>query len=262
MRILFLGDIVGRAGREAVRRRLPALRTGLAVDAVVANGENASGGIGLTADNARELLACGVDVLTLGNHVWRHKSLYSLLEFEPRVLRPANYPEGAPGRGLGVYDINGTPLAVLNLLGGTFMDPVDCPFRAADALLAELENVPHRLVDIHAEATSEKKALGWHLDGRASAVLGTHTHVQTADAMILPQGTGFLTDAGMCGVEASVLGIEPKNSVRRFLTRMPVPFVEAKGEGGLNGALVTTDATGRCTSISLVREGAPAAARA
>lgn len=299
MRILFLGDIAGRAGREAVAARVPALRREWNIDAVVANGENASGGIGLSAANATELLACGIDVITSGNHIWRHKNIYSVLVREPRLLRPANYPapakfEGgedggatgpesadassgapgtapgsvpgypaaytpppAPGRGLGIYNFGGTRVAVINLLGTTFMEWAECPFRTADALLAQVpDDVAIRLVDFHAEATSEKKALGWYLDGRVSALIGTHTHVQTADAMILPRGTGYLTDAGLCGVEASVLGVDHRAIVQRFLTRMPVPFTEAKGQGGLNGVLLDIAPDGRCLEIRLVREGA------
>ncbi|BFR47695.1 TIGR00282 family metallophosphoesterase [Nitratidesulfovibrio sp. HK-II] len=265
MRILFFGDIVGKPGRQALKELLPALRREHAPDVVIANGENASGGIGLTAETLRELLGMGIDVLTTGNHVWKHRDLYGPLDKEPRLLRPANYPAGAPGRGLGVYDLpGGHRLAVLNLCGTTYMDPLDCPFRTAEALLAQLEAEEGqpvvRLVDFHAEATSEKKALGWFLDGRVSAVIGTHTHVQTADAMLLPGGTAYLTDAGMCGVEASVLGMDHKVIVDRFLTKLPQRFRPATGRGSLNGVLLDVeDATGKARSIRALRVACPAA---
>ncbi len=265
MRILFFGDIVGKPGRQVLKELLPALRREHAADVVVANGENASGGIGLTGETLRELLGMGVDILTTGNHVWKHRDLYGPLDKESRLLRPANYPAGAPGRGFGVYDLpGGHRLAVLNLCGTTYMDPLDCPFRTAETLLARLEaeeGAPAvRLVDFHAEATSEKKALGWFLDGRVSAVIGTHTHVQTADAMLLPGGTAYLTDAGMCGVEASVLGMDHKVIVDRFLTRLPQRFRPATGRGSLNGVLLDVDeATGRARSIRALRVACPAA---
>ncbi|WMW67001.1 TIGR00282 family metallophosphoesterase [Nitratidesulfovibrio liaohensis] len=265
MRILFFGDIVGKPGRQALKELLPVLRREHTADVVIANGENASGGIGLTAETLRELLGMGIDILTTGNHVWKHRDLYGALDKEPRLLRPANYPAGAPGRGLGVYDLpGGARLAVLNLCGTTYMDPLDCPFRTAEILLARLEaeeGAPVvRLVDFHAEATSEKKALGWFLDGRVSAVIGTHTHVQTADAMLLPGGTAYLTDAGMCGVEASVLGMDHKVIVDRFLTRLPQRFRPATGRGSLNGVLLDVDeATGRARSIRALRVACPSA---
>lgn len=265
MRILFFGDIVGKPGRQALKELLPAMRREHAPDVVIANGENASGGIGLTAETLRELLGMGIDILTTGNHVWKHRDLYGPLDKEPRLLRPANYPAGAPGRGLGVYDLpGGHRLAVLNLCGTTYMDPLDCPFRTAEALLAQLEAEEGqpvvRLVDFHAEATSEKKALGWFLDGRVSAVIGTHTHVQTADAMLLPGGTAYLTDAGMCGVEASVLGMDHKVIVDRFLTRLPQRFRPATGRGSLNGVLLDVDeVTGKARSIRALRVACPAA---
>lgn len=262
MRILFFGDIVGKPGRLALRERLTVLRRKWAVDMVLANGENASGGVGLTSETCRELLGMGIDVLTSGNHIWKHRDIYSVLGRETRLLRPANYPADTPGRGLGIYDLpGGGRMAVINLLGRTYMDPLDCPFRTADALLASLpEDVTVRLVDFHAEATSEKKALGWYLNGRVSAVLGTHTHVQTADAMLLPGGTAYLTDLGMCGVEASVLGMDKRVIMDRFLTRLPQRFKPGAGKGSLNGVLLDIDvASGKARSITLVREGCPSA---
>ncbi|GFM32175.1 TIGR00282 family metallophosphoesterase [Desulfovibrio subterraneus] len=257
MRILFFGDVMGKPGRVVLKRKLPELRERLGADMVIANGENASGGVGLTTDVLRELLGMGVDVVTTGNHIWKHREMYSGLEREQRVVRPANYPAGAPGRGMTVVELaSGHRVAVLNLQGRTFMDDVDCPFHVADALLKTLpDDVCIRFIDFHAEATSEKKALGWYLDGRISALVGTHTHVQTADPMILPEGTGYLTDAGMCGVEASCLGMDKDVIVTRFLTKLPQRFILAKGDVTVNGVLVEVDpATGKAVHIELVRE--------
>lgn len=257
MRILFFGDVMGKPGRVVLKKKLPVLRERLQADMVIANGENASGGVGLTSEVLREMHGFGVDVVTTGNHIWKHREMYAALDRDGAVVRPANYPPGTPGRGLVIHELaSGTRVAVLNLQGRTFMDDVECPFRTADALLAALpEDVRIRFVDFHAEATSEKKALGWYLDGRISAMIGTHTHVQTADAMLLPQGTAYLTDAGMCGVEASCLGMDKEVIVRRFLTRMPQRFVLAKGETTVNGVLVEVDdATGTSTHVELVRE--------
>lgn len=252
MRILFLGDIVGRPGREAVAKALPRLKTALDLDLVVANGENASGGVGLNARNAAELLAAGCDVLTSGNHIWKHKDIHSALAREERLVRPGNYPPGAPGRGLTVIRTkSGVPVAVLNLLGRTYLENVDCPFRGADALLAEVpEDVVVRLVDFHAEATSEKIALGYYLDGRVSAVIGTHTHVQTNDARVLAGGAACLTDAGMCGPTDSILGMRAETIVQRFVTALPARFEVAEGPVLLHGALIDVDeATGRAENI-------------
>ncbi len=257
MRILFFGDVMGKPGRVVLKKKLPELRARLGADMVIANGENASGGVGLTSDVLREMLGVGVDVVTTGNHVWKHRDLYGTLDKDSRVVRPANYPDGTPGRGMTIFEHPaGYRVAVLNLQGRTFMDDVECPFRTADALLASLpDDVRIRFVDFHAEATSEKKALGWHLDGRVSAMIGTHTHVQTADAMLLDKGTAYLTDAGMCGVEASCLGMDKEVIMRRFLTRLPQRFILAKGEATVNGVLVDVcPETGGATHVELVRE--------
>lgn len=257
MRLLILGDVVGRPGREALAGRLPRLRRELGADAVIANAENASGGIGLTAKAAREILMAGVDVMTSGNHIFRHKEILPFFETSDRLLRPANYPDGAPGAGLCVYrPDDGPPYAVLNLLGRTYMEPVlDCPFRAADALLGQIPvDVTIRVVDFHAEATSEKKALAFFLDGRVSVVVGTHTHVQTADAQILPHGTAYLTDLGMCGPTLSALGMDPAGVVRRFVTGMPHRFTVAKTPSALRGAIADIDSTtGKAVQIKAWR---------
>ncbi len=255
MRILMLGDIFGQPGRNALKTRLPDLRQNLAVDLVIGNAENASGGVGLTRDSMVELLAMGIDVLTSGNHIWRHKDVYHSLDKEPRLLRPANYPPGAPGRGLGVFTLpDGREVAVMNLLGRVFLDNVDCPFHTAAALLAEIpDRVKIRAVDFHAEASSEKMAMGWWLDGKVSLVAGTHTHVQTNDPQILPAGTGFLTDLGMCGVKASVIGMNVENSVARFVGGLPVAFKPAKGAAAINGLLADIDDTnGKALGLKLI----------
>jgi len=258
MRMLFLGDIFGRPGRSIIFERLRQIRRDHAIDRVVANGENASGGIGITAKAARQLLEAGIDVLTGGNHSFRHKDIQPFLCTTDRLLRPANYPAGAPGRGWQVYrPADAPPYAVVNLLGRTFMAPVDCPFQAADAILGQIpSDVPVRLVDFHAEATSEKKAMAYYLDGRVSAVLGTHTHIQTADAQLLPKGTATLTDCGMTGPVASALGMDPQEVVSRFVTGLPARFCVARTPPEMQGAMLDIDAaTGKVVTITGWRHG-------
>ena len=249
-----LGDAVGRPGRTVVRSELPALSKEKGIDVVILNGENSAGGVGITVKVMNELFAMGIDVITSGNHIWKNQETYAYLEREPRLLRPANYPPSAPGKGLGKKKKNGG-YAVINLLGRHNLEDVDCPFRKADELLglipAEIKII---LVDFHAETTSEKKALGWYLDGRVSAVAGTHTHVQTNDAQILPGGCGYISDLGMCGVEQSVLGLDPGIIVKRFVTRLPGKFKLAEGPLWMCGAVFDIDeATGRCTGVEIVR---------
>ncbi|WP_018124355.1 TIGR00282 family metallophosphoesterase [Desulfovibrio oxyclinae] len=257
MKILMLGDIVGRPGRREVATRVQALRRELGVDLVIANGENASGGIGISAKSAKSLLNAGVDVLTSGNHVWKFRDLHSFMGRESRFVRPYNYPEGTPGKGLTVIRPEGLePVAVLNLQGRTFMHPIDCPFKAADRALAELpEDVRIVVCDFHAEATGEKQALAWYLDGRVSVLVGTHTHVQTADARVLPGGSGYMTDLGFCGAWNSCLGMDPEPVVSRFVTGIPSRFVPAKGPVILQGAVFDIDdSTGRTCEVSLWRK--------
>lgn len=252
MKILFLGDIIGRPGRKALADSIRPLRQSLALDAVVANAENASGGIGLNAKAAKELLSLPVEALTSGNHIWKHKDIFAFFNETERLLRPANYPSGAPGSGLGVYEAkDGSQFAVLNLMGRTYMEAADCPFQTADSLLATLPgDVKVRIVDFHAEATSEKKAMGYFLDGRVSAVFGTHTHVQTNDPAVLLKGTAYLTDVGMCGPVDSIIGMESQAIVGRFLSRLPARFEVARGQVRLEGALCEIDSgTGRAVSI-------------
>ncbi len=261
LRIAFLGDIVGSPGRAAIRARLPLLREKLRLAAALANVENAAGGIGTTRETLHEIFNAGVDVATGGNHTWRNQEFYPVLDDDRRVIRPANvYPE-APGRGCVVHELaNGERIGVINLLGRSFMDSCDCPFRTVDAILDSLPSeVRLRFVDFHAEATSEKRAMGHYLDGRVSALVGTHTHVQTADATIFPKGMAYMTDLGMCGAEGvSVLGMDPSGIIKRFVTGLPARFKPAMGEGTLNGLLAEFDPeTGRAKAASILRERAP-----
>ncbi len=251
LRILFLGDIVGRPGRQAVAQCLPALTQRYHTDVIIANAENASGGLGIAPETAGELLESGIDVLTLGNHVWKDRRIYDLLNSNPRVLRPANYPEGCPGAGWGLFEKNGVLYGVANLSGRVFMDALDDPFSTADRLLDQLsERTAVILIDMHAEATSEKRAMAIAADGRCSAVLGTHTHVQTADARISAKGTAYISDAGMCGPVESVLGMKPEAILHRFRTAMPARFELAGGPVFVSGAALEIDVTtGRCQAM-------------
>jgi metallophosphoesterase (TIGR00282 family) len=255
VRILFVGDVHGRPGRRAVARRVPALRRELGVDFVVANAENSAGGVGLTPQTASELFEAGVDALTGGNHTWAKREAYTLLESDPRLVRPANYPPGVPGQGSTVVRRGGLSLAVLNLQGRIFMDPLEDPFRVARAEAERLRQLtPFVLVDFHAEATSEKVAMGYYLDGRVTAVVGTHTHVQTADERVLPGGTAYITDVGMTGPRDGVIGVDREAILQRFLTQLPVRFEVASGPVQLSAVLVEADAQGRATSIRRIYE--------
>ena len=262
MRMLFLGDVVGRSGRAAVVERLPKLRAEWRLDFVVVNGENASHGMGLTGDHAKLLLEAGADVLTLGDHAFDQKDMLSYIEREPRILRPLNYARGAPGRGHGVFEATqGRRVLVAQALGRVFMNkPYDDPFSEIDRVLRAHPRggmVQASLVDMHCEATSEKMAMGHFCDGRASLVVGTHTHVPTADAQILPGGTAALSDAGMCGDYNSVIGMEKDEPLRRFVTGMPKGrFTPAGGEATLSGVYVETDdRSGAATRVAPVRLG-------
>jgi metallophosphoesterase (TIGR00282 family) len=243
VKILFIGDIVGKSGRQAVSRELHRLVDRHMVDMVVANGENAAGGFGLTEEVAGELFKLGVDLITSGNHIWDKRDALDYLKREERVIRPANYPDGTPGFGSALLSTaGGVKVAVLNLEGRVFMNNLDCPFRVADREIARLaKETPVIIVDFHAEATSEKVALGWHLDGRVSAVIGTHTHVQTADERILLAGTAYISDAGMTGAFDSVIGIRKEEAIQKFLTQLPVKFEVAKSNICLNGVVVEID---------------------
>ncbi|MBR90669.1 MAG: TIGR00282 family metallophosphoesterase [Verrucomicrobiales bacterium] len=255
MRVLFIGDIVGAPGRKAVRELVPSLRAQREIDVVIANGENAAGGNGITPDKAAEIYAAGVDVITMGDHLWDQREVVDLLHEEPRFVRPVNFPPGTPGQGSMVLEREGLPsLGVLNVQGRTFMREMDNPFLAArDAVKALQGKTPIIFVDFHAEATSEKISMARLLDGRVSAVVGTHTHVQTADEQILPGGTAFLCDAGFTGPHDSVLGREVEPVVERFLTCQPQRFNVASGRVLLQGVIVEVDgASGRARDISRV----------
>jgi metallophosphoesterase (TIGR00282 family) len=252
MNVLMVGDIFGDSGRAALAKLLPKLRQQHAIDVAVVNIENAAGGFGVTPQIARTVLeAGGVDVLTSGNHIWDKKEIIPYIGKENLLLRPANFPEGTPGSGYITVKAGPHRVAVLNLMGRVFMNPIDCPFRKADEIVAELRReTPVVLVDMHAEATSEVMALGWYLDGRVSAVVGTHRHVQTSDERILPGGTAYITDLGMTGPVDSVIGVDKDIIIQRFLTQMPIRFEPAKGPAALRGVVIVVDPdTGRATSI-------------
>lgn len=256
MRLLMIGDIVGRPGRRAVKDNLSGLIREFNVDFTVANGENSAGGNGITREVGRELFAQGVDVITMGNHVWSHKEIFTYISQESRIIRPANYPPGAPGLGLNIYVAkNGVEVAVMNISGRVFMPEMDCPFRKAGELLAGLDNrVRVILLDFHAEATSEKVAMGWYLDGRVSAVCGTHTHVQTADERILPGGTAYITDVGMTGPRDSVIGVRKELVIEKFTTQLPRRFEVANSPYQLNAVLIDVeDDTGKALDIRRIQ---------
>jgi len=253
VRILFVADVVGHPGRDAVRALLPGLRKELRPNLTIVNGENAAGGFGLTAKIAAELKGAGADVITTGNHVWAQKEFAGELPNLERVLRPANYPPTAPGQGWCVVDAGGHQALVMNLIGRIFLDSLDDPFRAADAILAAHPEAKIVFCDMHAEATSAKTAMGWYLDGRASAVVGTHTHVPTADGRVLPGGTAYITDVGMVGPRDGCIGMDKDVVIQRFLTGMPNRFVVASGTVTFNSVLVTINpSTGRAISIQRV----------
>ncbi|MGI8945317.1 MAG: TIGR00282 family metallophosphoesterase [Thermoleophilaceae bacterium] len=250
MKLLFIGDIVGGLGRRTLAALLPGLRDAHEPDFVVVNGENAAGGTGITERTALELLDLGVDCITLGNHAYRHREVYDLLDRDERIVRPANYPMGSPGRGVTVLERDGMALAVINVSGTVMLDAARSPFAEVDAALAALRGrCTHVLVDLHAETTSEKTAMGWHLDGRVTACLGTHTHVPTADARVLPDGTAYCTDVGMTGPRGGVIGVKRELALKRFLTMTAVRFETSDVEPWLNGVLVEAGADGRATAI-------------
>jgi metallophosphoesterase (TIGR00282 family) len=251
MKILFIGDIVGKPGRMAIRELLPGIIEEHRIDFVVANCENAAAGFGVTAEIVEELYASHIDVLTSGNHIWDKKEVMAFVDDYETLLRPANYPEGAPGRGSVVIPtLGGFPIGVINLAGRVFMNPLDCPFRTAEREIEKLKKKTRIIiVDMHAEATSEKIAMGWYLDGRVTAVLGTHTHVQTADERILPEGTAYITDVGMTGPFDSVIGIRKESILQRFLLQIPNKFDVAKGDVRLQGVMVDIASDGRAVRV-------------
>jgi metallophosphoesterase (TIGR00282 family) len=258
VKLLFVGDVVGAPGRRTLAALLPELRRRHEPDWVIVNGENASGGIGLNARNAQELLDLGVDAITLGNHAFRHRDIYPVLDSDAPIIRPANYPKGDPGRGSLVLERDGARLGVVNMSGTVFVEAARSPFAEIDAALAELRGkTDHVLVDFHAEATSEKVAMGWHLDGRVTVCVGTHTHVPTADARVLPGGTAYITDVGMTGARGGVIGADREHALRRFLTQTPVKLDTASEDPWLMGVLVEAGEDGRAEQITQLLEPEP-----
>jgi len=253
LKILFIGDVVGGPGRRILEKRLRSLQHEHDIDFTVANGENAAGGAGINKKAYQELLDSGVDAFTMGNHVWDNKDIFSFIDQGAKIVRPANLPASSPGIGCAVFEAGGFSVALINILGRVYMPGVDCPFLTADHLLKTLSPpTPYVVVDIHAEATSEKVTMGWYLDGRVSAVIGTHTHVQTNDARILPKGTAYITDVGMTGPRDSVLGVDKDAVIRRFVTHLPTRFEPAAGDLQFNGVILDLDSGGRCRSMETI----------
>jgi 2',3'-cyclic-nucleotide 2'-phosphodiesterase len=253
VKLLFVGDVVGGIGRRTLAALLPGLREERRPDFVVVNGENAAGGVGITEKTAHDIFDAGADAITLGNHAYRHRDVYEYLDREARIVRPANYPKGSPGRGHTVIERSGVRLGVVNLSGQLYLTAVRSPFAEVDAVLAELrDRTDLVLVDMHAEATSEKVAMGWHLDGRAAACVGTHTHVATADARVLPGGTAYITDVGMTGPFGGVIGVKRELALERFLNLTNVRFETSSEDPGLNAVLIDVGDDGRATSIEQI----------
>jgi len=262
MNLLFIGDVVGSPGRDMVKEYVPKIKEKYRPNFTIINGENAAGGRGITEKIYREFLGSGAQAVTLGNHSWDNKEIFEFIDSAKNMVRPANFPEGTPGKGLAFFKVNDLEVAVINLQGRTFMPPLDCPFKKADELVEMAqERTPFIFVDFHAEATSEKQAMGWYLDGRVSAVVGTHTHVQTADSRILPGGTGYLTDVGMTGPYDGILGMEREAVITKFLTSLPVRFeVPKAGRTQLSGVYMELDRkTGKSKKIEriLINEDNP-----
>jgi 2',3'-cyclic-nucleotide 2'-phosphodiesterase len=253
MRVLFIGDVVGSPGRRGMERTMPKLRERYSPDLVIVNGENSAGGLGITEGTAKELFAAGANVITTGNHVYRHREAYGYLDRDERVVRPANYPHGNPGRGHTVVEAGGRRVAVINLSGTVQLKAARSPFAEVDSIVERLEGeVDAVIVDFHAEVTSEKVAMGWHLDGRVAAVLGTHTHVPTADARILPGGTAYISDVGMTGSREGVIGVKREQALEAFITQMPIRFETAEEDVWVMGAAVSIGLDGRAESIEQI----------
>jgi 2',3'-cyclic-nucleotide 2'-phosphodiesterase len=250
VKLLFVGDVVGGIGRRTLAALLPGIRDAHRPDFVIVNGENSAGGVGITEKTARDLFETGADAITLGNHAYRHREVYEYLDREERIVRPANYPKGSPGRGHTVVERDGMRLGLVNLSGLVFLQAVRSPFAEVDSVLAELRGRTDAvLVDMHAEATSEKVAMGWHLDGRVTACVGTHTHVPTADARVLPGGTAYITDVGMTGSRNGVIGVKREQALERFIKLTNVRFETADEDPWLNAVLIDADGKGRATAI-------------
>lgn len=254
MKILFVGDVVGSPGRKMIEEYLPLLKKEYRPQVTIINGENAASGKGITEKIYKQFLNHGADVVTLGNHTWNKREIFDFIDDATNLLRPANFPESNPGKGITYLNVNGKEVAIINLQGRTFLPPIDCPFKAADQLVDEAgKRASIIFVDFHAEATSEKQAMGWYLDGRVSAVVGTHTHTQTADERILPQGTAFITDVGMTGPYDSILGVEKETIINRFLDGLPARFeVDTKGDSQLNAVILEVSETGQAKLIKRI----------
>lgn len=256
MNIMVVGDVIGEPGRKALFLFLHRIIQERKVDFVIANGENAAGGFGITGKIAGKLYSYGVDCITTGNHVWRNKEVFRVIDTDTRLLRPANYPAGTPGRGSAILEKNGLQIAVLNLLGRVYMDPVECPFRTAKKEISALRKITKNIVvDFHGEATSEKMAMGWYIDGMVSAMVGTHTHVQTADERVLPNGTAYITDVGMTGPFDSIIGMKKESALKRFVTLLPSKYSVAEDDIRINAVLLCIEkATGKALNIERVHE--------
>jgi metallophosphoesterase (TIGR00282 family) len=258
LKVLFLGDIIGKPGRSAIEKNLDRIKSRYEVDLVIANGENSAGGIGISVKTCKSLLGAGIDVITTGNHVFKKREIYDLLDKEDRLLKPANYPPDTPGRGYNIYEIEkmgNLKVAVINLCGRVFVENLDCPFRTVKRILEYIrEETQVIIVDMHAEVTSEKVAMGWYLNGMVSAVVGTHTHIQTADERILPGGgTAYITDAGMVGPRDSVIGVKKENIIEKFITGMPQQFTVARDDVWINGVAIDIDGeSGKARSIERI----------
>jgi len=255
MNILFIGDIVGKPGRQAIFLLISSLIKDYNIDVVIANGENSAGGFGITPKIASNLFSYGVDIITTGNHIWKNKEIFKIIDTDANIIRPLNYPETVPGRGYLIFSKSNLPqISVINLMGRINLAYIDCPFQSVDKLLCKLET-KIIIVDFHSETTAEKVAMGWYLDGRVSAVVGTHTHIQTADERILSKGTGYITDTGMTGVRDSVIGMDKDKIIKHFLTRMPIKFEVAKGDLQLDGVVLSIDSeTGKTLKIERVKK--------
>lgn len=259
MRILFIGDVVAAPGRHILEKHLGRLQREYNIDFTIVNGENSSGGFGMNKKAYNEMTDLGVDAFTMGNHIWDNKDIFNFIDQDTKIVRPANFPSNLPGAPWRIFDVQGQKIAITNVVGRVYMPPAECPYAAVDAIITQVRQLtPLVIVDIHAEATSEKMAMGWYLDGRVSAVLGTHTHVQTNDARILPKGTAYISDAGMTGPRDSVLGMDKDIIVKKFTTGMPVRFEIATGDLQFNAVVFEVDANGRALSIETINFFEPA----
>lgn len=254
MVILFIGDIFGRTGRRLLKENLSKLKEDNCVDLVIANGENSAGGVGITKEIYDDLLSYGIDVITLGNHAWAQKNVFEFIDTADKLVRPANYPQGTPGKPYAIVEARKRNIAVINMCGRVFMECIECPFKTIDNILKEIGNKADiKILDFHAEATSEKVAMGWYLDGRITALLGTHTHIQTADERILPKGTAYITDVGMTGPLNSVLGVKKEIIIRKFITNLPEKFEAQEDSGQINGVFLKLDENNSVTEIKRLR---------